>query len=103
MDFGAFCSHYPRWAGKQPEGELADSELTLLGDLAEAGLGVDRLVGVFAAGGVNLSEDALVERLGGYLKFRNVVPRLDAQGTVVFMPRTDGGGGGAEWVGRDFE
>ena len=41
-----------------------------------------------------MSEDALVERLGGYLKFRNVVPRLDAQGTVVFMPRTDGEGGG---------
>ena len=35
MDFKAFCANYPRWAGKQPEADLADSELTLLGDIAE--------------------------------------------------------------------
>ena len=65
MDFGAFCAHYPRWAGKQPEGDLADSELTLLGDLAEVGLGVDRLVGVFAAGGGKFVGRRLGGEVGG--------------------------------------
>ena len=62
MDFKAFCANYSRWAGKQSEADLADCELTLLGDIAEVGLGIDRLVGVFASGGINLPEADLIVR-----------------------------------------
>ena len=82
VDFAVFCANYSRWANKQLKSDLADSELTLSGDIGEIGLGVDRLVGVFAARGIKLSEEELLTRLGGFLKFRNLVSRIDNQPTT---------------------
>ena len=94
MGFKTFCANYPRWANKQPESDLADCEMTVLGDLAEIGLGIDRLVGAFAAQGLSFLEEHLLGRLGGFLKYNNLVARIDSQGVWGFILRVDGGGGG---------
>ena len=56
MDSKTFCANYPRRATKQPEADLADCEMTVLGDLAEIGLWIDRSMGAFAAQGLSYSE-----------------------------------------------
>ena len=50
--------------------KLVDPKLTVTGDLGTVPLGETKLAAIFTAMGNPVSHDDLLERLGGYLKYR---------------------------------